>query len=229
VVFDNAFFDQWNQVQSAFIKTLWIFGFSLVISTVLGTVLGSFRVSPITSLRAAGTTYVNIFRNTPLVLVLVLGAFVIPTLGFNDLGFGFGLYRFNTFEVMAILGLSAYTAAFVCEAIRSGVNSVSTGQAEAARSIGMSFTQSLTLVVLPQAFRVIVPPLTSIYIALVKNTSVVAIVGVAEAAYSMKKLGNQFTSDIYVIFIGFALGYVVVVLSLSGTAAVIERKLAVSR
>jgi glutamate transport system permease protein len=229
VVFDNAFFQQWDQVQAAFIKTLWIFAFSLVISTMLGTVLGSFRVSPITSLRAAGTTYVNIFRNTPLVLVLVLGAFVIPTLGFNDLGFGFGLYRFNTFEVMAIIGLSAYTAAFVCEAIRSGVNSVSAGQAEAARSMGMSFTQSLTLVVLPQAFRVIVPPLTSIYIALVKNTSVVAIVGVAEAAYVMKKLGNQFTSDIYMVFLGFALGYVFIVLSLSGIAAVIERKLAVSR
>ena len=228
-MFDNAFFEQWDQVQAGFIKTLWIFAFSLVISTVLGTLLGSFRVSPITSLRAAGTAYVNIFRNTPLVLILVLGAFVIPTLGFNDLSFDFGVYRFNTFEVMAIIGLSAYTAAFVCEAIRSGVNSVSAGQAEAARSIGMTFTQSLIMVVLPQAFRVIVPPLTSIYIALVKNTSVVAIVGVAEGAYVMKKLGNQFTSDIYVIFVGFALGYVVIVLLLSGIAALIERKLAVSR
>jgi glutamate transport system permease protein len=229
VVFDNAFFSEWGQVQAGFVKTLWIFVFSLVISTVLGTVLGSFRVSPITSLRAAGTTYVNTFRNTPLVLVLVLGVSVIPTLGFSDLGFGFGFYRFNTFEVMAVIGLSAYTAAFVCEAIRSGVNSVSTGQAEAARSIGMNFTQSLTLVVLPQAFRVIVPPLTSIYIALVKNTSVVATVGVAEAAYVMKKLGNQFTTDIYWIFFGVALGYVVVVLAMSAAASAIERKLAVSR
>jgi glutamate transport system permease protein len=228
-LFDNAFFEQWDQVQAGFIKTLWIFAFSLVISTVLGTLLGSFRVSPITSLRAAGTSYVNIFRNTPLVLILVLGAFIVPTLGFNDLGFSFGVYQFNTFEVMAIIGLSAYTAAFVCEAIRSGVNSVSAGQAEAARSVGMSFGQSLTLVVLPQAFRVIVPPLASIYIALAKNTSVVAIVGVAEAAYVMKKLGNQFTSDIYVIFIGFAIGYVIIVLTISGIAAVLERKLAVSR
>jgi len=228
-LFDNAFFEQWDQVQAGFIKTLWIFAFSLVISTVLGTLLGSFRVSPITSLRAAGTSYVNIFRNTPLVLILVLGVFIVPTLGLNNLGFDFGVYRFNTFEVMAVIGLSLYTAAFVCEAIRSGVNSVSSGQAEAARSVGMGFGQSLTLVVLPQAFRVIVPPLASIYIALAKNTSVVAIVGVAEAAYVMKKLGNQFTSDIYVIFIGFAIGYVIIVLTISGIAAVIERKLAVSR
>lgn len=229
MVFDNAFFTEWDQVQAGFVKTLWIFAFSLVIATVLGTILGSFRVSPIASLRAAGTSYVNIFRNTPLVLVLLLAVAVIPTLGFNNLGFDFGLYEFNTFEVMGVIGLSAYTAAFVCEAIRSGVNSVSLGQAEAARSIGMDFSQSLRMVVLPQAFRVIVPPLTSIYIALAKNTSVLATVGVAEAAYVMKKLGNQFTSDIYWIFLGFALGYVFLVLALSGVANTIERKLAVSR
>lgn len=228
-MFDNAFFSEFDQIRAGFVLTLWILVFSLVISTVLGTILGSFRVSPITSLRAIGTAYVTIFRNTPLVLILVLGAAVIPTLGFNDLGFSFVVYEFNTFEVMAILGLSAYTAAFVCEAIRSGVNSVSPGQAEAARSVGMSFTQSLGLVVLPQAFRAVIPPLTSIYIALTKNTSVVAIVGVAEAAYVMKKLGNQFTSDIYFIFIGVAMGYVVIVLLMSGTAAILERRLGVSR
>ena len=228
-MFDNAFFTEWDQVQAGFVKTLWIFAFSVVLATVLGTILGSFRVSPIPSLRAAGTTYVNVFRNTPLVLVLLLSVAVIPTLGFNDLGFSFGLYRFNTFEVMGIIGLAGYTAAFVCEAVRSGVNSVPAGQAEAARSIGMDFVQSLRMVVLPQAFRVIVPPLTSIYIALAKNTSVLATVGVAEAAFVMKKLGNQFTSDIYGIFVGFALGYVVLVLILSAVSNVIERKLAVSR
>lgn len=228
-MFDNAFFSEFDQVRAGFALTLWILVFSLVISTVLGTVMGSFRVSPIGSLRAIGTAYVTIFRNTPLVLILVLTAAVVPTLGFNDLGFGFGVYEFNTFEVMAIIGLSVYTAAFICEAIRSGVNSVSPGQAEAARSVGMSFTQSLRLVVLPQAFRAIVPPLTSIYIALAKNTSVAAVVGVAEAAYVMKKLGNQFTTDIYYIFVGVALGYVIIVLIMSGISAVVERRLAVSR
>lgn len=228
-MFDNAFFTEWDQVQAGFVKTLWIFVFSLAFATVLGTILGSFRVSPIPSLRAAGTAYVTVVRNTPLVLILVLSAFIVPTLGFNNIGFSFGLYSFGQFEMMAIIGLSLYTAAFVCEAIRSGVNSISLGQAEAARSIGMDFGQSLRMVILPQAFRVIVPPLTSIYIALAKNTSVAAIVGVTEAAFVMKKLGNQFTSDIYWIFLGFALGYVLIVLTISGIAAIIERKLAVSR
>jgi glutamate transport system permease protein len=228
-VLDNAFTQNLDQVWAGFQLTLWILVFSLVISTVLGTVLGSFRVSPVTSLRAIGTAYVNVFRNTPLVLILVLAAAVIPALGFNNLGFSIGVADFSTFVTMAIIGLSAYTAAFVCEAIRSGVNSVSPGQAEAARSVGMGFGQSLRLVVLPQAFRAVIPPLASIYIALAKNTSVVATVGVAEAAYTMRKLGNQFTSDIYWIFIGFALGYMVIVLFIAGVASLLERRMGVSR
>jgi glutamate transport system permease protein len=228
-VFDNAFIDNLDEVRSGFELTLWLFLFSAIIATVLGTILGSFRVSPIGSLRAIGVSYVNIFRNTPLVLVLALGVAVIPTLGFNDLSFSVGIADFNTFVTMAIIGLSAYTAAFVCEAVRSGVNSVQPGQAEAARSVGMSFTQTLRFVVLPQAFRSVIPPLTSIYIALLKNTSVAATVGVAEAAYTMRRLGNKFTSDIYYIFIGFALGYVVLVLLLSVISSIVERRMAVSR
>lgn len=228
-MFDNAFLDEFHQVWRGFQLTVWLLVFAGILATILGTILGSFRVAPVRALRAIGTSYVNVFRNTPLVLVLALGVALIPTLGFNDLGFDLGFVQFNTFFTMAMLGLAAYTAAFVCEAIRSGVNSVSPGQAEAARSVGMGFGQSLRLVVLPQAFRAVIPPLTSIYIALAKNTSVVATVGVADAAYTMRKLGNQFTSDIYWIFLGFALGYVVIVLTISGIASLIENKLAVSR
>jgi glutamate transport system permease protein len=228
-VLDNAFINELDQVRSGFAITLWLYLFAGIVATLLGTVLGSFRVAPVRALRAIGTSYVNVFRNTPLVLVLAIGVALIPTLGFNDLGFSLGFTTFNTFFTMAMLGLTFYTAAFVCEAIRSGVNSVSSGQAEAARSVGMSFSQSLRLVVLPQAFRAVVPPLTSIYIALAKNTSVVATVGVADAAYTMRKLGNQYTSDIYYIFIGFALGYVVIVLATSAVASVLERRLAVAR
>ena len=228
-MFDNAFLDEFQQVWRGFQLTLWLLVFSGILATVLGTILGSFRVAPVRALRAIGTSYVNVFRNTPLVLVLALGVALIPTLGFNDLGFDLGFVRFNTFFTMAMLGLAAYTSAFVCEAIRSGVNSVSPGQAEAARSVGMGFGQSLRLVVLPQAFRAVIPPLTSIYIALAKNTSVVATVGVADAAYTMRKLGNQFTSDIYYIFFGFSLGYVLIVLTIAGVGSFLERRLGVGR
>ncbi len=226
---DNAFFREFDQIWAGFSLTLWLLLFSGVIATVLGTILGSFRVSPVKVLRAIGTTYVNILRNTPLVLVLTLGIAIAPVLGYSDLGFSLGFVDFNHFATAAMLGLSAYTAAFVCEAVRSGVNSVSPGQAEAARSIGMTFGQTLRHVVLPQAFRAVIPPLTSIYIALAKNTTVCAIVGVAEAGYMMRKLGNQYTSDIYFIFIGVALLFVVVVLLMSLVSNVIDRRLGVSR
>lgn len=225
----DTLIQEFDQILRGFYSTLWLLLFSAVIATILGTILASFRVSPIASLRAIGTGYVNTFRNTPLVLVLALAISVIPTLGFSDLGFSIGIRDFSTFFTVAMLGLSFYTAAFVCEAIRSGVNSVSPGQAEAARSVGMGFVQSLRLVVLPQAFRAVIPPLASIYIALAKNTSVVAIFGVPEAAYVMRKLSNQFTSDLWFIFIGIALGYVVIVLLISAVASLFERQLAVAR
>ncbi len=218
-----------DDIWSGFQTTLWLLLFAGVLATIWGTVLAACRVSPIASLRAFGTSYVNIFRNTPLVLVLALAIAVIPTLGFNDLSFSLGVRSFNTFFIVAMLGLTLYTSAFVCEAVRSGVNSVSTGQAEAARSIGMSFTQSLRYIVLPQAFRTVIPPLTSIYIALAKNTSVVAIFGVPEAAYQMRRLSNKFTSDIWYIFIGIAAGYVIIVLAISLIFSYVERRVAVAR
>lgn len=217
------------QIWAGFQTTLWLALFAGLLATMLGTVLASFRVSPIASLRAIGTAYVNTFRNIPLVLVLALAISVIPTLGFTNLDFTLGFRDFSLFFTVAMLGLSFYTAAFVCEAIRSGVNSVSTGQAEAARSIGMGFTQSLALVVLPQAFRAVIPPLASIYIALAKNTSVVAIFGVPEAAFIMRKLSNKYASDLWLIFIGIALGYVLIVLFISAVASAAERRLAVAR
>jgi glutamate transport system permease protein len=225
----DTLIENFDQIRDGFYTTIWLLIFAGIFSTILGTILASFRVSPVGSLRAIGTSYVNTFRNTPLVLILALAIAVIPTLGFNNLGFSIGIRDFSTFFVVAMLGLSAYTAAFVCEAVRSGVNSVAPGQAEAARSVGMSFLQSLRLVVLPQAFRAVIPPLASTYIALAKNTSVVAIFGVPEAAYIMRKLSTQFTSDIWFIFGGIALGYVVIVSILATASSLLERRLAVAR
>lgn len=225
----DTLIENFDQIRDGFYTTIWLLIFSGIFSTILGTILASFRVSPVRSLRAIGTSYVNTFRNTPLVLILALAIAVIPTLGFNNLGFSIGIREFNTFFVVAALGLSAYTSAFVCEAVRSGVNSVAPGQAEAARSVGMSFIQSLRLVVLPQAFRAVIPPLASTYIALAKNTSVVAIFGVPEAAYVMRKLSNQFTTDVWFIFVGIALGYVAIVAVLATAASLLERRLAVAR
>ena len=213
------------EIWEGFQLTLWLLVSAGLLATLVGIVLASFRVSPVPTLRAIGTSYVNVFRNTPLVVILVMSAAVWPTLGVNDVGF----FGYSTFVTFAILGLAVYTAAFVTEAVRSGINSVAVGQAEAARSVGMTFTQTLRLVILPQAVRAVIPPLTSVYIALAKNTSVTAIVGVTEAAYVMRRLSNKFTSDVYAIFLGVAAGYVVIVLVLSVALRLAERRLAVAR
>jgi glutamate transport system permease protein len=142
-----------------------------VLSLILGTLLGAFRVSPVPALRGVGTGYVNVLRNTPLTLVFAFLVFGAPKMQIE----------LPTFFWSAVVALTVYTSAFICEVVRSGVNTVSPGQSEAARAIGMSFIQVLGIVVLPQAFRAIVPPLTNVLIALLKNTTIAAGFSVLEA------------------------------------------------
>lgn len=217
--------DNFPEILDGFVKTLWLLFFSGTIAGVLGTFLVAMRVSPINILRVAGTSYVNVFRNTPLLLVLLIFAFAAPELGFT---FEFNNY-FNFFFVAATAGLALYAAAFVCEALRSGINSIPLGQAEAARSIGMTFSQSMRSVILPQAFRAVIPPLTSTYIALAKNTSVAIAIGVTEASFIMKKLNAEHAVDRWPIFFGFAFGYIVIVAVISSVGALAERSGAKSR
>lgn len=221
----DTLIDNADEVWTGFRLSLLLLVFSASFATLLGIVLGSMRVSPVASLRWVGTAYVNIFRNTPLAVVLALSVAFWPNMGLARMSF----LMFDNFETFALIGLTIYTAAFVCEAVRSGINSVPAGQAEAARSVGMTFSQSLRQVVLPQATAAVVPPMANIYIALAKNTSVAATVGVFEAAATMRRLGNKFSADLPMIFVGFALGYVVIVLTISALARVVEHRLAVAR
>jgi glutamate transport system permease protein len=181
-VFD--FLDKYD-VLGAFWTTVQLTLLSAVGSLVWGTLLAAMRVGPVPLMRGFGTTYVNIVRNIPLTVIILF-----TSLGLNQtLGITLGADKFESINFrLAVLGLIVYTSAFVCEAIRSGINTVPVGQAEAARAIGLSFTQVLFVVVLPQAFRAAVGPLTNVLIALTKNTTVAAAIGVAEAAYLMKKM-----------------------------------------
>lgn len=185
---------------------------------VLGTLVAACRVSPVPPLRWAGTAYVEVVRNTPLTVVFFLVAFGLPQV---DLGLTY--FRF------AVLALTIYTAAFVAEAVRSGINSVAAGQAEASRALGMTFAQTMTLVVLPQAFRNIVPPLASVFIALLKNTSIAAAFGVAEATQNMQGLINRFGADVVPIIAATAFGYVLLALLASALFSRLERRLGAAR
>lgn len=217
--------DNFGEILDGFIKTLWLLLFAGMIAAALGTILVAMRVSPIALLRLAGTSYINVFRNTPLLLILFIIAFAAP-----DLGFIYEVNNyFNFFFIASATGLGLYAAAFVCEALRSGINSIPLGQAEAARSIGMTFSQSMRSVVLPQAARAVIPPLTSTYIALAKNTSVALAIGVTEASFQMKKLNADNAVARWPIFFGFAFGYIVIVAVIAAAGAMAERSGAKSR
>lgn len=205
-------------IAEGFLVTLKLVGWTLLFSTVLGTLLGAMRVSPIAPLRFVGTSYVNIFRNTPLVVL-----FLIVVVGLPGVGIG------PSFFWRAVITLSLYTAAFVCECVRSGVNTIDPGQAEAARSIGMGFGTSLRLVVLPQAFRAIIPPLVSVYIAMVKNSAVASAFGVTEATYQLSGLIEDFPGSLWYNFAGIVTGYIIIVAVLSAIATGFERRVAVAR
>lgn len=204
---------------SGFLRSLSIIGWSLVGSLLLGTLIAAFRVSPVASLRAFGSAWVTVVRNCPLTIVLFFMAFGLPELGIN-----------TSFYVFGVTGLIIYTSAFVCEAIRSGINSVSAGQAEAARAIGLPFTQTLTQVVLPQALRATVPPLGSVQIAMFKNSAVVGAFGVGGDLWSAGRNLTSAQGYSYIpVLTGVAIGYLVITLTGGALLAVIERKVAIAR
>ncbi|GAS95365.1 amino acid ABC transporter membrane protein 1, PAAT family [Mycolicibacterium canariasense] len=201
-----------DRIFAAFWMTIQLTVYSAIGALVLGTALAAMRLSPVPVMRALGTGYVNVVRNTPLTLILV----------FCSLGLG------NTLHItladpmsptsiadsgfrLAVLGLTVYTASFVCESIRSGVNTVPIGQAEAARSLGLTFGQNLRIILLPQAFRAVIIPLGSVLIALTKNTTIASAIGVAEAALLMKEMIEN-TAALLLVGSIFAAGFVILTL-----------------
>ncbi|KOX08574.1 glutamate ABC transporter permease [Streptomyces sp. NRRL B-3648] len=209
----------------AFWTTVQLTLLSAVGSLVWGTLLAGMRVGPVPLMRGFGTAYVNIVRNIPLTVIILFSSLGLSqtlgiTLGAED-------FKVQGFR-LAVLGLTLYTSAFVCEAIRSGINTVPVGQAEAARAIGLSFTQVLGLIVLPQAFRAAIGPLTNVLIALTKNTTVAAAIGVAEAAFLMKEMIEN-EAQLLLISAVIAFGFVCLTLPTGLILGWVGKKMAVKR
>ncbi|MFI6998046.1 amino acid ABC transporter permease [Nocardia sp. NPDC050175] len=200
-----------DKILDAFWVTIKLTVLSAVGALILGTIVAALRVSPVPIARAVGTAYVTIFRNTPLTLIILfmsLGLYT--TMGWHLAADGPDSVANNNFRY-AILGFSIYTGAFVCESLRSGINTVAMGQSEAGRSLGLTFSQNLRLIVLPQAFRTVIAPLGSVLIALTKNTTIASAIGVIEAASLMAEVNEN---EAAVIAVGaiFALGFVILTL-----------------
>lgn len=207
----------WTNIRLAFLATLGSF--------VLGVVLALFRISPVPSLRALGTGYVNVVRNTPLTIIMLLGVLAV----WGQLKVSFSSDFTLNFFIYAVIALSLYHAAFMCEAIRSGVNTVPLGQAEAARSIGLGFLPAARHVILPQALRGAITPLGNTVIALTKNTTVAAAASVAEASGLMKRM-IEFSPDLMVaIFLTFAIGFCLIVIPIGLLTTWASEKWAVAR
>ena len=214
----DAILDNLAAYREGFVTTLELSALSSVLALMLGTLLAAMRVSPVPTLRAAGATYVELVRNTPLTVVFFFVVFVLPQLDI--------LLPYFTFAVIA---LTVYHAAFFCEAVRSGINAVGVGQAEAARSIGLTFGQSLRLVVLPQAFRTVIPPLINVVIALIKNSSIAAAFGVIELTATGTRLANANGDAVIAVLAGVAVCYLILTLPSGWLAGRVERRLAVAR
>ena len=209
--------DNWDIIGPHFLTTVYLFLIAAAGSLVIGTLLTAMRVSPVPALRAFGTGYVLLLRNTPLTLVFALDIFALPKLGVNfDPATG------------ACVALTTYTSAFVCEALRSGINTVPVGQAEAARALGMTFIQVLRNIVLPQAFRTVVPPMISVFNAMLKNTTVAAGFSVAEAGAIQAYLSERSENQIYVL-LWIAVGFLILVAPLIVLQRRLERQWKVAR
>ncbi|MER8038661.1 amino acid ABC transporter permease [Streptomyces hydrogenans] len=200
-----------------FLGTLELTVYASALALVLGFVMAAFRVAPVGSFRVFGTVWVTILRNTPLTLLFFAVMLGLPR---------FGLVL--PFELFAVLALGCYTSAFICEALRSGINTVPVGQGEAARSLGMSFTQTLGTVVLPQAFRSVIPPIGSTLIALAKNSAIAGAFSVTELLGTYKTL-SELGYNIVWTFVWIAVGYLIITLSISAVFNVLEKRWGVAR
>jgi glutamate transport system permease protein len=198
--------------------TLALFAVSGLAALILGTVVAAMRISPVRALNGAAAVYTELLRNTPLTLVLFFCAIVLPYLGSS-----------LPYVVAACIGLTLYTSPFAAEALRSGINGVPIGQAEAARSLGMGFGQAVMLVIFPQAFRMVIPPLVNVLVALAKNTSVAGGFFVFELFSVGKQLANANGDNIIPVLLGVAFFYLVITIPLGIIASRLERKWAIAR
>jgi glutamate transport system permease protein len=216
-----------------FVLTLQVCVLSGILALIIGTLVAVCRVSPLPPLRAIGAAYVTVFRNVPLTVVLFFTVFTLPALGSRaeflkieglDLLFPRLTIDLPYFRLV-VLGLAIYTAAFVCEALRSGINAVPAGQVEAARSLGLTFTQNLRYVVLPQAWKAAIVPLGTVLIAMAKNSALGGAFGlVGDLTSTLDVLVSQESEPLIPVMIGVVFWYLLITVPASLVLDAVERR-----
>ncbi|MEV6165641.1 amino acid ABC transporter permease [Streptomyces sp. NPDC052052] len=213
----NVLTENFSLYGKGFLGTVELTVFASILALILGFVMAACRVAPVGSLRVLGTVWVTVLRNTPLTLLFFAVLLGLPR---------FGLVL--PFQLFAILALGCYTSAFICEVLRSGINTVPTGQGEAARSLGMTFGQTLNSIVLPQAFRTVIPPIGSTLIALAKNSAIAGAFSVTELLGTYRTLSERGYNIIWT-FVWIAVGYLIITLSISALFHAMEKRWGVAR
>lgn len=204
---------QWRIFASGLSVTVMASVASLGLALAIGTAFGVIQVSRLPVLPAVARAYVEFFQNTPLLVQMYFIFFGLPALGI----------RWSPLTV-GIIGLSVYTGAYISEVVRAGIQSVPRGQLEAALSQGMSYLQAMWYVVLPQAFRIVIPPLTNQFIALIKNSAVLTVFAGRDLLYE----ADTWLTQSYIVletYVVVAVLYLCLTLPLARLVARLERRL----
>lgn len=187
-------------------------------SFVLGTLIAVFRIAPYRSLNVLGAVFVEVIRNIPLLLV-VYGFYLLP-----------GAFGWKTIDGFwsGTLGLTVYTASFIAEAVRAGILSVPNGQAEAARASGLTYIQTMRYVILPQAIRIVIPPIGNQFLNIVKNSAILGVV----AGFDLMYYADIISTETFVTFSPYvfvAMFYWILTIPISFGVKYVERKYAASK
>lgn len=209
-------FKHWDRFIEGFLNTIQISIIALVGSFLLGVLVAVFRITPVKAFNWIGAVYVEFVRNIPLLVVVYFFYIGVPSLGIPVDGFMAGT-----------LGLTVYTASFIAESIRAGIQSVPKGQSEAARATGLTYVQTMLYVILPQAIKIVVPSVGNQFLNLVKNSSILAVVAGMDLMY-YADLINSDTFNPVTVYVLVALFYLVLTVPLSLALHALERRFAKS-
>lgn len=200
------------------VLTLELTAGSIAIGVVIGMFMALARLSRLWPVRILAVSYIEFFRGTPLLVQIFLIYFAAPQ-----------LFRFqmpdNYQFIAGVLAMSLNAGAYIAEIFRAGIQSIDRGQTEAARSLGMSQAQALRYIILPQAFKRVIPPLGNEFIAMLKDSSLVAVIAMEELLYSGKIIVGR-TLQSVPIYVAVALIYLAMTLVISRALAILERRLA---
>jgi His/Glu/Gln/Arg/opine family amino acid ABC transporter permease subunit len=205
------------ELASGFLITVRLVAISFVIAIVIGVTVAAFRIAPTKPLRWLGTVYVEIFRNIPLLVLITIFFF-----GFSD-SIQIGPW------VAGTVALGLYTAAYVAEAIRSGVSAVGRGQIDAALAMGLTYRATLTKIILPQAVRTVIPPLGNLMIAMTKNSAIIgaSALGIRDLLKEARIIqARTFAAE---AFFWSAVGYLIITVGATVLVRYLEKRLVIRR